>query len=158
MITENEIIQIISGFLGAIGFSVIFNVRGKKMLVASLGAILSWGIFVLLGCIIPSEPVRYFIVAMIISLYSEIMARILKTPTTTFHMTALIPLVPGASLYYTMVSAFEGDFEAFGEKALHTIGLMAALALGIIIVSAITKIVVNILSASRKRKREKEGA
>ncbi len=155
MITQTEILQIIFGFTGGVAFSVIFNIRGKKMLASSLGAMLAWSMFILLKFLSESELIRYFIVAMLISVYSEIMARLLKTPTTTFHMSALIPLIPGASLYYTMVAAFEGDFAVFSGKALHTLKLAVAIALAIVLVSAGTKIIMNIISNIR-RKRAKE--
>ncbi|MBQ1965266.1 MAG: threonine/serine exporter family protein, partial [Clostridia bacterium] len=45
-------------------------------------------------------------VAFSMSVYAGIMARVLKTPATTFITTSLIPLIPGGSLYYTMAYAF----------------------------------------------------
>ena len=139
--TDAQVIQIITGFIGSLGFAILFNVRGKKMLFAALGGLLSWGIFVLLGFAIESEAVRYFIVAALISLYAEVMARVLRTPTTTFIMTALIPLIPGGSLYYTMAYALESDLTRFFEKGVDTLQLALALALGVIVAAAAAKIV-----------------
>ncbi len=137
--THVEIIQIITGFLGSLGFAVLFNVRGKKLIFAALGGLFSWAMFILLGLLIKNEPIRYFIVAVSISLYAEIMARILRTPTTTFIMTALIPLIPGSSLYYTMAYALESDLTRFLDKGIYTLQLALALALGVILTSAATK-------------------
>ena len=141
----NEVIQILSGFVGVVGFCVLFNIRGMRLLVTSLGGLLSWLIFVLLGNVIDSEPINYFIVAIVISLYAEVMARVLKTPTTTFITTSLVPLIPGGSLYYTMAYAFESDLNKFLEKAIYTLQLAAALALGIIVATTFTKIVINVI-------------
>ncbi|MBQ8377820.1 MAG: threonine/serine exporter family protein [Oscillospiraceae bacterium] len=101
---------------------------------------LSWGLFVVLNHFISSEPINYFIVAGIVSFYSEIMARILKTPAAPVVTTSLIPLIPGGSLYYTMASAFESDFTTFLEKAVYTLKLASALALGIIVITAISQL------------------
>lgn len=139
-----EIMQIITGFLGSLGFGVLFNIRGIRLFWASLGGLFSWGLFVLLGLLTPDEPLRYFIVALVVSVYAEIMARVLKTPTTTFHMTALIPLIPGGSLYYTMASVFGGDLLHFLDKALYTLELAVALALGIVIVTAASRTVARL--------------
>lgn len=141
--TQNEIVQIIFAFIGTLGFAVLFNIRGKRLLFAAIGGFLSWLIFVLLSKIIPNEAVNYFVVSLIMSLYAEIMARVLKTPTTTFITTSLIPLIPGGSLYYTMAYAFESDIERFIEKGVYTLELAAALALGIIIATTFAKIVCN---------------
>ena len=137
--TQYEVIQIITGFLGSLGFTVLFNIRGKRMLMSALGGFLSWALFVVLGFAISDEPIRYFIVAALISVYAEIMARVLKTPTTTLLMTSLIPLIPGGSLYYTMAYVLEGNQLDFLERASGTLQMAAALALGIVMATGISR-------------------
>ena len=111
--TKTEIIQILSGFVGSIGFAILFNIRGKRLVVTGIGGFASWLIFVILSWYIPSEPIIYFIVACGISIYAEVMARVVKAPTTTFIISSLIPLVPGGALYYTMANACEGNLKVF---------------------------------------------
>ncbi len=136
-------IQIITGFLGSLGFAILYNIRGKKLIAASLGGFMAWALFLLLGLFMDSEPMRYFIVSMSISLYAEILARVLKTPTTTFIITALIPLIPGGSLYYTMSSAFGGNFDVFLRNAVSTLSLALALAIGVAIIATGARFVVR---------------
>lgn len=147
--TVNQLVQIISGGIGTLAFCVLFNIRGKRMVATAVGGFLSWTIFVVLSNFIESEPLNYFIVAMVISAYAEIMARIIKTPTTTFVTTALIPLIPGGSLYYTMAYAFESDLERFLEKAIYTLQLASSLAIGIIITTTLSRIVFKSLSGKK---------
>ncbi len=137
----SEIIEILAGFVGSLGFALLFNIRGKKLLVASLGGIISWALFLLLHRFIENEALCYLIVSISLSVYAEIMARIMKSPTTTFITVSLIPLIPGGSLYYTMAYAFEGNVESFVTKGIATLMLASALALGIIIVSAVVKLI-----------------
>jgi len=85
--------------------------------------------------------VNYFIVALLMSFYAEVMARVQKTPTTTFITTSLVPLIPGGSLYYTMASAFESDLPKFIEKAIGTLQMASALALGIIFATTVTRLI-----------------
>lgn len=138
---QEEIIQIFMGFLGSLGFAIMYNIRGKKLAAAAFGGFISWLLFLLFGSMLESEPFRYFIVSVLISAYSDVMARILKTPTTTFIITSLIPLIPGGSLYYTMANAFSGDFNDFLNNAMHTLQLAIALALGVVAVTAFTKLI-----------------
>lgn len=147
--TVNQLVQIISGGIGTLAFCVLFNIRGKRMFATTVGGFLSWTIFVVLSNFIESEPLNYFIVAIVISAYAEIMARVIKTPTTTFVTTALIPLIPGGSLYYTMAYAFESDLERFLEKAIYTLQLASSLAIGIIITTTISRIVFKSLSEKK---------
>ena len=137
--TSSELIQIATSLIGSLCFGILFNMRGKRLIAAAVGGLLSWGLFVVLSHFILNEPINYFIVAAVVSLYSEIMARILKTPAAPIVTTSLIPLIPGGSLYYTMASAFESNFTMFLEKAVSTLKLACALALGIIVVTAISQ-------------------
>lgn len=139
----DAITQVLAGFVGSIGFGVLFNVRGKKLLMASLGGLVSWGLFLILSVFINNEPLNYFIVALLMSVYAEFMARKLKSPTTCFITISLIPLIPGGSLYYTMAYAFQSDIEKFAGKGIYTLSLAAALALGVIVATTITKVLNN---------------
>lgn len=139
--TMTELMQILTGALGTLGFSILFNIRGRRLIMAAVGGLIAWLMYVILGYVISSEPIRYFIVSVLTSLYAEWMARRLKTPTTTFLMTALIPLVPGASLYYTMSYALGSDMQRFIQKAIDTLKLAGALALGIVLTTMIVKVI-----------------
>ncbi len=137
----NELIMIITGMLGAVGFALLYNIRGKRLIFAALGGLLAVVFYVVFGLFIENEILNYFICSLAVSLYAEIMARVLKTPTTTFIITSLIPLIPGSSLYYTMTNAFSGDLNSFIEKGLYTLGLAGALAAGIIVIFGVVKVI-----------------
>ena len=149
--TSTEILQIITGFLGSFAFALLFHIRGKKLVFAALGGFLSWMLFVLLKFVTENEPIRYFLVAVLVSVYAEILARLLKTPTTTFVISSLIPLIPGGSLYYTMSTMLEGVNDAFLARAIYTVELTAALALGIVLSGAVARMVVAVRLRSKKQ-------
>ena len=141
---SDALLQILMAFFGTIGFGMLFKSRGKKLLLAGLGGMLAWTLFLLLGCWIESEPIRYFIVSVIISVYAEVLARICKTPAGTFGILSLVPLVPGGGLYYSADYALSGDMGAFVEKALSTLSLTAMLSVGIVLVAAFAKFISSV--------------
>ena len=143
MTVPAELVQIITGFIGTCGFAVLFNVRGKRCGFVVLGGLISWSLFVLFDQFIASEAVNYFIVSFLMSIYAEILARILKTPASAFVTLALIPLIPGGSLYYTMAYAFEADLSRFIDKAVYTLQLAAALALGVIFATVLIRLLLE---------------
>ena len=151
------LIQVLSGTVGALGFSILFNIRGQRLLVSAIGGFLSWTAYLLFEYLTGSEVLSYFIVAVLITAYAEWMARVVKTPTTTFIMAALVPLIPGASLYYTMRSALLGDFEIFGSRAVYTLELAAALALGVIVASALSKAIFSAVKRIKVKSRQYAG-
>ena len=107
------------------------------------GGLLSWLLVAIFNDWIANEAVNYFLVAFLIAVFAEIMARVLKTPTTAFITTSLVPLIPGASLYYTMEYVFESDMTGFLEKAVTTLQLASALALGTILARTTIKILLQ---------------
>ena len=146
-----ELKLIIGGLLGTVGFALLYNIRGKRLVAAAGGGLLCCALFVILGLFIENEPLIYFIVSLATSIYSEILARVLKTPTTTFIICALIPLIPGGALYYTMSSAFEGNFDVFLTNAISTLLLALALAVGVCMTVAGTRFIMRIKAATERR-------
>lgn len=59
----DAVIQVLTSFAGTLGFGFLFNVRGKKLLFASLGGALAWLLFLVLGNWMDSEPLRYLLVS-----------------------------------------------------------------------------------------------
>ncbi|MBQ8515072.1 MAG: threonine/serine exporter family protein [Ruminococcus sp.] len=149
--TSHEIIQLVTGFIGSLCFGILFNLHGWRLAVSALGGLFTWGLFLLFSFFIKNDPLCYFIVAAIISFYSEIMARVLKTPATPIITTSLVPLIPGSSLYYTMSYAFHSNWIQFWEKAVSTLKLASALALGILCVTAMVQLFFKILARKNKK-------
>jgi len=136
--------QIIVAFIASFGFGIIYNIKGTKLIFAAMGGGLSWFCSLYLTQNKVSVILSLFISSIIFSIYSEICARYLKTPVTTLVICALIPLVPGAGMYYTMYEIITGNLSGAVELGLNTLASAGALALGVIFVSTITKQVTNL--------------
>ena len=132
--------QILTAFMGSLGFSILFNIKGKKMWYAALGGMLSWVIYSLGALWLRGEMTQYFTAAIVVTLYSEICARVEKTPTTTFLTAAIIPLVPGRDLYYTMSYAINGRFVELADYGSYTVSLAVAIAAGIMVASSLSRV------------------
>lgn len=151
---KEAVLQILAATMGALGFGILFQVRGKHLLTVAVGGGLGWLFCILLNLVIPNEAVVYFIVAVAISLYTEVMARILKAPTTVFLAPSLIPLVPGASLYYTMAHAFDGELTQFVARGIKTVSLAAALAIGVILSAVLVKLYTKLMTVIHQKRAE----
>lgn len=151
--THFQLLKIITGFIGSFAFGVTFNIRGKHLVLASLGGLFACCGYEFLTFVFENEFLRCFLVSIAITLYSEILARIVKTPTTTFIMTSLLPLVPGGALYYTMAYAFQRDWQKFFENGTLTLQFSSALALGIIITTSVFQLYINAAAHLKSKKR-----
>lgn len=136
--------QVIVAFIASFGFGIIFNIKGRKLIFAAIGGGLSWFCYLYLTQSKVSVILSLFVSSIIFSIYSEICARYLKTPVTTLVICALIPLVPGAGMYYTMYETITGNLSGAVEFGLNTLASAGTLALGVIFVSTITKQVTNL--------------
>lgn len=153
-----EIVQIFTAAIGSLAFGVLFNIRGKKLLSVFLGGGAAWLFVLLLMHFGVKEPLAYLVVAFLISVYAEVLARKLKAPTTVFVIPCLIPLVPGSSLYYTMAYALNGQKALFLSRALSTLSLAAALAIGIVIATVLTRLCLSAWQTLKARKdKHREG-
>ena len=97
-----EFIQLMAALLGSLGFAALFNIRGKKLIFATIGGFLSWATYLAAACINANPYFCGFISTVLTTLYAEVMARMVKTPVTVFLVSATIPLIPGAALYRAM--------------------------------------------------------
>ena len=138
---EKYAMELATAFLGSLGFAMLFHVRREKLLLASLGGLLAWGVYLLAGIWWTEDVVRYFASAVTLTIYGETMARVVKCPATLFIVTASIPLIPGGSLYHTMKFFMEGKFDAFSQQGLHTVLLAVAIAVGILIPTSVFRLV-----------------
>jgi len=144
------VIQTLMGAIGAVGFAILFNVRGKKLGLLFLGGALDWTIYLLLTCNGHSIFTGMFFATVTAAVLSEILARVLKVPVLMPLVPMLIPLIPGGSLYHTMSAFVRGENQAFLHYAKQTVTEAGAIALGIIAVAAITHILQYLLEYKRK--------
>ena len=143
------ILQIIFSFFASLGFGIIFNIKGKNLIFASIGGSIGWITYITLGETNIPVVLCYLISSIIISTYSEIMARVLKTPVTTIIIASLMPLVPGAGMYYTVYEAILGNLHNSILKGIQTMSYALSLAVGIILISTITK-QINLIKRKRR--------
>ena len=138
-----ELIQIITATVGSLGFGILFNIRGKRLIAVAIGGGVAWSLYLCFFALTGSLGISYFLISLILEIYGEIMARCFKCPAILFISPSLIPLVPGASLYYTMAHILSDSGE-FAHRAFTTLAIAAALAGGIIFSAIVTTLVTKI--------------
>lgn len=129
------ILQASFAALASLGFAAVFHVKGKNIFFAALvGGI---GYLVYLAIMPKSVIVAIFLASVTVALCSEIMARIRKAPATLFSVAGMIPIVPGAGMYNSMLLAFTGKTAEAITACYDTLLEAGAIAMGIIAVSSL---------------------
>lgn len=138
----NEALRIvISGLVGSGGFALFFRVRKSRILWATLGGGLTCMVYVISMKYFDHEFFQNLFPALFGAIYSEVMARVTKSPNTTYLACSIIPLVPGGKLYYMMYYFITGEMELFSEALKQTARISAGLAVGIITISVFVHII-----------------
>ena len=131
------LISVLAAGIGTFGFGILYNIRGKKLMLATLVGVLGWAMYHAAAIWSVSENVRYLLAAAAVTAFSEIFARVEKTPATTFLAPGVIPLVPGSGLYGTMFNFVTGNYPAAAEAGLRTLQTSLGIAGGVVIASVL---------------------
>lgn len=93
-----------------------------------------------------------------ITVFSEWMARVRRCPVTGYLQVALLPLVPGSGIYYSMRYCVAGDTQQFLSTLLNTFGMAAALAIGAMLTSTVLRLPAPLFSWVPEKQRMTGGA
>lgn len=133
------LIIVISGVVGTLGIVLLFGVEGRKIPWTLLGAAISSAAYEIAFRMGAGYFIASLIAAALVASYSDVMAHLLKTPATVIITAGIVPLVPGGMLYYTMLGAVNSDATMFSEKGQGVLLVAAGLAVGVIVVTAISR-------------------
>lgn len=135
--------QILCCFFATVTFAILFHTPRRAVWMCGVIAAVGYLMYLILG----NNLWSYYAATLMIALLGEVSARILKMPAVIFISTAVIPLVPGTGLYYTMLRLVENDFSAAGQMGAFTLLAMGAMALAI----ATNGLIARYLFAPRKK-------
>lgn len=133
--------HLIFALLSTAAFCVLWHLPLRYLLLASLGGAAGCALSAFLGTFIESTLYTGLLVSIFSAAYAELVARRVRAPATLFLIPAIIPLVPGSSLYYTMLALVQSDSAGLHEYGLQTVRWVVSLAAGISLVGVVHQII-----------------
>lgn len=109
---HNEIITVISSIFGCTAFALIFGSKKRRLPFIAIGSALVTTVFVILNHYEFDLLVSIFISQIVGAIYSEVVAKFIKSPTIVLLLTTNLALVPGGLLYYTIYGIWNNDASA----------------------------------------------
>lgn len=134
---SKELIEISTSVLGTFAFAVILNAPKNRLHFATLGGLISGTCLVLFQAFLNNTFFSVCASSFITALYSEIFARLIKTPSTVIFIPSSIPLLPGGSLYYAVYNLIYFNKNNFLKYLKETAETGAGIALGVTAVAII---------------------
>ena len=130
------IIQVAGAFFAAIALSILFEIPRKHILFDGIVGALGWLTY-LVAIKWTSAVIAAFAAAMLISLCSNILARIQKAPATAFAIPGMLPLVPGVSIYRGVYYMVINDSAASAYYIIEALKIAAMLAFGLLLMETV---------------------
>ncbi|MBQ3137884.1 MAG: threonine/serine exporter family protein [Clostridia bacterium] len=128
---------LISGVIGTVGFSILFKSNKSRVFSCAVGGALV--ILIYIGCVNVSDNLFFqnFVPSLFATVYAEIMARVMKAPTTPILACSIIALIPGYRLYYTTYYFVTSNMDAFDRELMAMLQVAAGICVGITCISVI---------------------
>ena len=112
---------------------------------SGIGAFITWGIYVVVFEITPSNFLATLIAAIFVAFYAFVMSRVNKAPSTIFLTASVFPLIPGPNLFYMMYGFASKDPAMAINETIVLVVTCLAIAFGFNIVDILTRSIANVM-------------
>ena len=127
-------------FCSTVGFSILFHVPKKHITSAGLAGALGWLTYTYFITSGSGSVLACFAGSCVVAIISDVFSRAFKDAATIFVIPGILPLVPGAGMYYTMLAILEGNIEKMASTGTETILMAGAIAVALLVVASVTKL------------------
>jgi uncharacterized membrane protein YjjB (DUF3815 family) len=103
----------------------------RALILSALLGSFGYMIYFMINDYIANELAAYFFGTMFVSVTGEVLARIMKMPSTVFVIPSIIPLVPGYGLYRAMLQLVQNNFDGFLKTGAQTFFIAGIIAVAI---------------------------
>lgn len=130
-------------FFATFGFCILFHVPLRCILPASAIGGTGWLAYQMLMGFGLGSTSSAFLAACLVALLGDICSRLIKEAATVFVIPGILPMVPGSGIYYTMFHFIRGNMDKAAAWGARTLMIAGGIALGLLVVAAVIRIVVN---------------
>lgn len=128
---EDIVLSAIGAFGGTVGFAFVLNLPRRTVLPASLTGMMGFVLYVVLYRYAGQGLMfSYFLATVAVTVVCEVLARVMRLPSTIFLLSSLVPLVPGYNFYCAMLALVEDSGRQAAMSGLEAVQIVAAIAVG----------------------------
>lgn len=151
------VVNVLCPFFGTVAYVVLFNVPRRYYLSCGITGIVAWLVYLWASGF--ASPAAASFVAVIVAVFlSRMLAVRMKCPITIFLLAAILPLVPGAGIYYTAYYLVTNQLSMAAERGIGAVKVAFGIVVGIAFVVSIPREVfqVHYWRGKKRRKRLKD--
>lgn len=137
---QTILLHIFGSFVGTVAFAALFNVPKRFYLCCGLTGTAGWMIYLTLTAGYDLSPaLASFFGTLAVVLISRILTVRMKCPITIFLISGIIPLVPGAGVYFTAYYLVTNRMALAGQRGMEALKIAFAIVLGIVLIVSIPR-------------------
>lgn len=133
--------QLITSFIAAAGFSIIFNAPKNVLIQCGMVGMLGWFIYTIMTINRIDAVVATIAASVLVAILSQIFAKWYRTPIIIFNVSGIIPLVPGGLAYDAMRHFVQNNYDMAIQLAARAIMISGAIALGLVFSEIINQMI-----------------
>ena len=133
-LTPSVLAQLISCGIASMGFAWLFKAADKQAFYVGIGGSMTWGAYLIAQYLHGDTFICTIVAATVVAAYAFIMSRYHRAPATIFLTTSILPVVPGANLFYMMYGIEQRDYAMANQQAITLATTCLAIAFGFLLV------------------------
>lgn len=133
-IAPNIAVQLISCGVASMGFALVFKAAVLQSFYAGIGGAVNCACYVLVLNLHGNDFMAVMAGAAFVAAYAYRMSRIHRAPATIFLTTSIMPVIPGATLFYLMHGLVQSDYALASGQTILLAQTCLAVAFGFLIV------------------------
>lgn len=134
-------VQLISCGVASMGFALVFKAAPWQSFWAGIGGLINCGCYLLVQHFYDNDMAAVLAGATFVAAYAYVMSRVHRAPSTIFLTTSIMPVIPGATLFYMMHGIVQEDYVMAKQQTILLGQTCAAIAFGFLIVEIATRYV-----------------
>lgn len=137
-------VQLVAALVATLGFAMFYNVKKREIPALAIGGLGVWVIYLAVNALVPGTPfLSTFIASVVGAIFSVGMGIWFRVPASIFFYVAVITLIPGRMLYFTMACAAAGSWALFENFATMTLIAVLGIAAGMSLIWAFAALVLK---------------
>lgn len=132
-------VQLISCGVASMGFALVFKAASRQAFWAGVGGFLNCGCYLLVQHFYGNNMAAVMAGSAFVAAYAFVMSRVHRAPATIFLTTSIMPVIPGATLFYMMHGMVQADYGMAKQQALLLGQTCMVIAFGFLIVEIATR-------------------
>ncbi|WP_282937885.1 threonine/serine exporter family protein [Paenibacillus sp. RC67] len=133
--------QLVTSFIASAAFGIIFNVPKRNLLQCGFVGMMGWLLYISCMKVSANPIVSSLVAAFFVTVISQFLAKIYKTPIIIFSVSGIIPLVPGGLAYDAMRNIVENQYDVAVQLAAKAFMISGAIAIGLIFSEVINQVI-----------------